>query len=453
MLETLSIYPSIVDNMAEGVIFLDRHDIIRVCNPAAERIRMVCAERILGRPIFDIHPPGMHQRIRDLLASLKSGVIASSNRIIQQRDRYFENSYSAVRDLAGNYLGTLLVSRDITERKRLAEENLKLKSPSSGVTRMIAGSPAMFRVLEMIDSVAGLDSTVLVTGENGTGKELVVERIHRQSTRREGPLVRVNCAALPESLIESELFGHARGAFTGAVEDRQGKFVLAHGGTLFLDEIGEVPLASQAKLLRAIQEKTVQPVGARKEIRVDVRIVAATNRDLTAAVQDGIFREDLFYRLNVISIDVPPLRERQEDILPLAEYFLEHFSSEMGRGKRRLSPAARALLLSHPFPGNVRQLRHAMERAVALGKGELILPDDLPADLTGRRSPAVSPVFDPEQPLRNALSQFEREYIVCALSHFEHRKIEAARALGISRKSLWEKINRYALQLSSVTEM
>ncbi len=455
MLKQLSIYQSIINDMVEGVIFLDEFDNIRICNPAAERIRSVCADRIIGRPIFDIHPPETHARIRELLGSLKAGDIQSSNRVIQNRGRYFENSYSAIRDMAENYLGTLLISRDITENRRLAEENLQLKNPSAGECRMVAGSQPMQRVLEMIDAVAGLDSTVLVTGENGTGKELVVERIHRQSIRRQGPLVRVNCAALPESLFESELFGYVKGAFTGAVEDRQGKFELAHGGTLFLDEIGEIPLASQAKLLRAIQEKSVQPVGARKEVLVDVRIVAATNRDLMAAVDDGEFREDLYYRLNVISIEVPPLRERPEDILPLAEYFLDHFSKRMGRNPRRLSPAARALLLSHPFPGNVRQLRHAMERAVALGKGELILLDDLPVDLTGRRPQSVSPmpVFDPDQPLRDALSQFERDYISCALSHFEHRKLEAAKALGISRKSLWEKINRHALTPSDVTQV
>jgi PAS domain S-box-containing protein len=453
MMEQLPIHTWIVNEMAEGVIFLDQDDIIRICNPAAEKIRNVCAERIIGRPVFDIHPPASYSRIRDLLASLKSGAISSSNRVIHTRGRYFENSYSAIRDLAENYLGTLLISRDITERKRLADENLHLKNPPPDDSPMIAGSPVMRLVVEMTEAVAPLDSTVLVTGENGTGKELVVERIHRQSLRREKPLVRVNCAALPESLIESELFGYARGAFTGAVEDRQGKFELAHGGTLFLDEIGEIPLASQAKLLRAIQEKGVQPVGARKEIQVDVRIVAATNRNLTEAVERGTFREDLFYRLNVITIDVPPLRERQEDILPLAEYFLDHFCRKMGRGKRLLSPAARALLLSHHFPGNVRQLRHAMERAVALGKGELILPDDLPADLTGRRAAAVPHLFNPQQPLRDAVSQFERDYIVRALSHFEHRKLEAARALGISRKSLWEKINRHDLNPVDVTEM
>jgi transcriptional regulator with PAS, ATPase and Fis domain len=303
----------------------------------------------------------------------------------------------------------------------------------------------------MVESVAVLDSTVLVTGENGTGKEHIVELIHRRSIRRGAPLVRVNCAALPETLIESELFGHRKGAFTGAVADRKGKFELADGGTLFLDEIGEVPLSSQAKLLRAIQEKTFQPVGGRDEVQVDVRIVAATNRDLAAAVAEGTFREDLFYRLNVINIDIPPLRERREDVIPLAELFISRFAREMKRPARRLSPPVRALLQAYPFPGNVRQLKHAMERAVALGKGDMILPDDLPQELICRQGGSCGPLFTPGQSLKEAVGHFERDYIAQTLCLFGHKKSETARVLGISRKSLWEKIQRYDL-VEDVTE-
>jgi PAS domain S-box-containing protein len=451
--QSLAVFEAIVAHMAEGVIFLDHDDIIRICNPAVESIRSVKAARILGWHIFRLHPPPMHHRIHELLSSLKSGTFSSCIRVVRVQNRHFENSYSAIRGDSGEYLGTLLVSRDITEQKRLSEENLSLRHPRPAAENqpLVARSEAMKRVLEMIDAVAVLDSTVLVTGENGTGKERVVERIHRLSARRDEPLVRVNCAALPEALIESELFGHARGAFTGAVEDHKGKFALAHGGTLFLDEIGEMPLAAQAKVLRAIQEKSIQPVGGRREIRVDVRIVAASNRDLAREVGRGAFREDLFYRLNVIPIEVPPLRERREDIIPLAEAFVATFCAEMRRPQRRLSPQARAILLSHPFPGNVRQLKHAMERAVALGKGELILPDDLPVDLTALRAPAGGPAFVPEQPLREALHHFERDYLRQALDHFGRRKVETARALGISRKSLWEKIQRHDLDPLDVT--
>lgn len=451
--QSLTVFEAIVAHMAEGVIFLDRDDVIRICNPAAETVRNVKAARILGRDICRLHPPHMHHRVRELLASLKSGTFSSCTRIVRVQNRHFENSYSAIRDHAGAYLGTLLVSRDITEQKRLSEENQNLRHPRSAENDdlLVAKSAPMKKIMEMVEAVAILDSTVLVTGENGTGKERVVERIHRLSSRRAEPLIRVNCAALPVTLIESELFGHAKGAFTGAVEDHKGKFELAHGGTLFLDEIGEMPLAAQAKLLRAIQEKAVQPVGGRREVRVDVRIVAASNRDLALEVSRGAFREDLFYRLNVIPIEVPPLRDRRDDIIPLAEAFVAHFCKEMRRTPRRLSPQVRALLLSHPFPGNVRQLKHAMERAVALGKGELILPDDLPFDLSAPRTAAGCPGFFPDQSLRDALMNFERDYLQQALAHFGCRKVETARALGISRKSLWEKIQRHELEPYDVT--
>lgn len=451
---SLEVFKAIVSHMAEGVIFLDRDDVIRVCNPAAERIRGVKAPRILGRPIFDIHPPKMHHRIRELLASLKSGTISASNRIIRARNRYFDNSYSAIFDEDGNFFGTLLLSRDITEQKRLSEENMTLRrgGGDSGPPKLVAQSDVMKKVLETAEAVAMLDSTLLVAGENGTGKERIVEFIHHHSHRREGPLVRVNCAALPENLLESELFGYTRGAFTGAVEDHKGKFELAEGGTLFLDEIGEVPLASQAKLLRAIQEKAVQPLGARREVRVNVRIVAASNRDLAVEVAEGRFREDLFYRLNVITLEMPPLRERREDIIPLAEIFLECFAREMKRPLLSLSPQARNLLLAHPFPGNVRQLQHAMERAIALGKGEVLLPDDLPPELTDRPLPQAGPVFSAAQSLKEAVHYFERDYIRQALVYHQARRSETARALGISRKSLWEKVQRHGLAGEDVTK-
>ena len=449
------VFETIVANMAEGVMFLDSDDIVRYCNTAVEQIRRLRAGRILGRSIFDLHPPGMHHRIRELLASLKSGTISAGNRVIHVRERYFDNSYSGICDQGGAYLGTLLVCRDITEQKRLSAENLSLKKSltvKGGPLPLVAESPSMRKVIEMVEAVAGIDSTVLVTGENGTGKERVVDALHQGSPRREGPLVRVNCAALPEALIESELFGHARGAFTGAVEDRKGKFELAHGGTLFLDEIGEMPLASQAKMLRAIQERAFQPVGARREVRVDVRIVAASNRDLAAEVARGAFREDLFYRLNVITIHVPPLRERREDILPLAEMFVDHFVRKMRRPPRRLSPQVRDLLLSHPLPGNVRQLKHAIERAVALCRGDHILPDDLPDELALHKGPAVGPAFMPDRPLKEALAYFERDYIGRALCYFDEKKSATAKALGISRKNLWEKILRHRLEPIDVTK-
>ena len=284
-------------------------------------------------------------------------------------------------------MGPLLISRDVTEEKRLRDENesLKTRQGDDQLKCLVVRSDAAQRVMDMAVSLGPIDSTVLVTGENGTGKECVVELLHQNSPRRNGPLVKVNCAALPENLLESELFGYAKGAFTGAIENRKGKFELANGGTLFLDEIGDLPLASQAKLLRVLQEHKVQPLGAKSEVMIDVRIVAATNHVLNEDVSSGAFREDLFYRLNVIHIEVPPLRERREDIQPLAEMFLAKFSTQMNKTVRHLSKEALSILLAHHFPGNIRQLEHAMERAVALSSGELV-PAGRPAAGSGLRT-------------------------------------------------------------------
>ncbi|MCA1797517.1 MAG: sigma 54-interacting transcriptional regulator [Geobacteraceae bacterium] len=452
----LSMYRSIVEEMAEGVVFLDADDMIRICNPAAERIRKVKAARILGKTIYSIHPPRMHARIRQLVESLKAGRISTGSRIIQAQGRYFSNSYSAIKSPQGEYLGTLLVSRDVTEEKRLEEENQSLRTPADAekMQCLVVHSEAAQRVRDMAVALGSIDSTVLVTGENGTGKECVVNLLHQHSARRNAPLIKVNCAALPENLIESELFGYVKGAFTGASENRKGKFELAHGGTLFLDEVGDLPLAAQAKLLRVIQERAVQPLGGKKEVLLDVRIVAATNHVLSDDVASGRFREDLFYRLNVIHLEVPPLRDRRDDIVPLAQMFLEKFSARMGKPVRTLSEEALKTLMAHPFPGNIRQLEHAIERAVALSSGELILPDDLPPDLLESPAPAAPPpatvaaipvIPDTDKPLKEALAAFEREYIAQTLKRCGERKSYAAAELGISRKNLWEKIQRYNL--------
>ena len=443
------LFREIIFHMNEGVIFLDRHHIIQICNPAAEKIRKVKADQIVGRSIFDIHPRRAHPKISELLANLQTNAFPSSHRIVAAQGRFFDNSYSSIHDSDGQYLGTLLVSRDITEQKRLAEEVSQLKNVLTEKEKgppMVFNSPAMLKVLETTEAVAALDSTVLITGESGCGKECIVELIHQLSPRHNNPLIRVNCGALPENLIESELFGHDKGAFTGAYADKKGKFVAAASGTLFLDEIGELPLLAQVKLLRVIQDKIVQPVGGHNEISVDVRIVAATNQNLFQAVKEGRFREDIFYRLNVISIEVPPLRERPEDIIPLAEAYLKHFAYKMNKNIPKLSVQARELLLSCPFPGNVRQLKHAMERAIALGRGNIVLVSDLPLEMLPLKKAAGSALNIPQESLKEALSSVERELIRQALALNNGRKQPTAETLGITRKTLWEKIQRYQLE-------
>jgi len=295
----------------------------------------------------------------------------------------------------------------------------------------VCESPAMRRVVETAAVVAPSNAPVLVMGESGVGKEVVARLIHRWSPRRDGPLVAANCAGLPESLIESELFGHAKGAFTGATASRQGFFRAAHHGTLFLDEIGELPLHLQPKLLRALESGEVTPVGSDAPIEVDARLVAATNQDLAAAVAEGRFRDDLYYRINVIELVVPPLGERREDILPLARRFAAEFSG----GPSRLSPQATQCLLAHPWPGNVRELRNAIQRACLLCRGDVILGEHLPPKVAALALQPPEAAAD-----RGRLSRMERATILATLDECDGNRTHAAKKLGISRRALIYKL-------------
>jgi len=295
----------------------------------------------------------------------------------------------------------------------------------------VVESPALRHVVETAAVVAPSDAPVLISGPSGVGKEVVAQLIHHWSPRREGPLVAANCAGLPESLIESELFGHTKGAFTGAVQSRQGFFRAAHGGTLFLDEIGELPLHLQPKLLRALESGKITPVGSDTPADVDTRMVAATNRDLEKAVAEGSFRDDLYYRINVVELAVPPLSERREDVLPLAR----RFAAEFAGGPVRLSPQAVQCLLAHTFSGNVRELRNAVQRACLLCRGDVILPEHLPPKVAALGAAAPGPDND-----RDRLSQVERATILATLDECDGNRTRAAKKLGISRRALIYKL-------------
>ena len=278
----------------------------------------------------------------------------------------------------------LALVRQAAERRALEREVHYLRAEldrAQGFDALIGRHPSMVRLYELIAQVAQTPATVLIAAESGTGKELVARAIHRQGPRRAQPLVAVNLAAIPDTLLESELFGHEKGAFTGAHARKMGKFELAHGGTLFLDEVGTLRVDLQAKLLRALQEREIERVGGTRPIRVDIRLIAATNRDLESVVADGQFREDLYYRLNVVSVRMPALRDRQEDIPVLARHFVSRYGDEAGRVVRGLSPEAEMMLQNHSWPGNVRELQNVIERAIVLGSGDLVLPGDLPAGL------------------------------------------------------------------------
>ncbi|PRY09253.1 sigma-54 dependent transcriptional regulator [Paraburkholderia sp. BL25I1N1] len=315
---------------------------------------------------------------------------------------------------------------------------------SDGTPRLLGNSEALRDAQKQIGRAAATDSTVLITGETGTGKEVAARVLHDASRRRHAPFVAINCAAIPADLLESELFGHARGAFTGAVTQRAGRIAEANGGTLFLDEIGDLPLPMQAKLLRVIQERTLTPVGSNTSVPIDVRIVAATHRDLAEEVIARTFREDLFYRLNVIPIHLPPLRDRPDDILPLAAHFLIAAANLAGP-VRTLSADAERRLLAHTWPGNVRELKNAMERVAALARGPLVTADDL-AFLTAPRAAASGiPAALLDLPLQQSIEWLERAAIERALQQTGGNRAEAARRLGISRQSLYTKIAAYKL--------
>jgi len=311
---------------------------------------------------------------------------------------------------------------------------------------VIGASPKMQRIFRLIERVAPTESAVLLLGESGTGKELIARLIHLQSRRAQGPFVPVNVAALPETLVESELFGYARGAFTGAVQDRPGLIERAEGGTLFLDEVGDMPLAAQAKLLRTLENGEVRRLGDGISRLVDVRVVAATHRDLPAEAAAGRFREDLYYRLNVVRIDLPPLRERREDIGLLAAFFLDALAEREGRGKLEFTPEAAALLERYPWPGNVRELRHAVEHAVAVSEGPRIDVGDLPSAV---RLPRLLPRRPREE---WTLEEVEREHILDTLDRYRGNATAAARHLGVSRTTLWRKLRRYGVPRRALTE-
>ena len=335
----------------------------------------------------------------------------------------------------------LAIVKRAVERKRLTLANVYLRlelDERMGPDAIVGQSPAMVEVAELVQKVAPTDSTVLLCGETGVGKELVARAIHRQSHRHDNPFVVVDCGALVETLFESELFGHVKGSFTGAVETTHGKFELANGGTIFLDEIANVGSNIQAKLLRVIQEREVTKVGSSQKVEVDVRIVAATDKDLAKEMREGNFREGLFYRLNVVTIHIPPLRERKEDIPVLAQYFLKRFSEKRKRSVTGISEEAMRSLEAYDWPGNVRELKNAIERAVVMAEGDIIEPSDL-LDYGLAHRAALGPAAG------GRLAEVEKKEIVKALKEFNGQKGRVAEYLGIHRKTLRGKIRKYQI--------
>jgi two-component system, NtrC family, nitrogen regulation response regulator NtrX len=341
---------------------------------------------------------------------------------------------------------TVLVVRNALRQRNLEAENRALRARVDAQHTMVGDSYAMLKLREQVAMAAPTNGRVLIFGENGTGKELVARNIHQMSRRRAGPFVEVNCAAIPEDLIESELFGHVRGAFTGAVADRRGKFELAHGGTIFLDEIADMSLKTQAKVLRVLQEQIMEPVGGSNRIKVDARVLAATNKDLTGEIRAGRFREDLYFRLNVVPIFVPPLRDRQEDIPLFADFFMAVLAREYGRRPKTFESDALVALRQYSWPGNVRELRNVIERLMIMVPGDRISSRDVtfldqgpPADGRGATQILSS------APLHEARDQFERDYILRALAAQQGNISRTADVLGIERSNLYRKMRSFGI--------
>jgi two-component system nitrogen regulation response regulator NtrX len=339
---------------------------------------------------------------------------------------------------------TLLAAARALDHGRLERENRDLREQLERGQQMVGQSRLIEALRQEIAIAAPTNGRVLIHGENGSGKELVARAIHGQSARRDGPFVEVNCAAIPEELIESELFGHERGAFTGAMARRRGRFELAHGGTLFLDEVGDMSLKTQAKVLRVLEEQAFERIGGKETIRVDVRVLAASNQNLPDQIAQGRFREDLFYRLAVIPIEVPPLRQRQEDVPLLVEYFIRLFCGENAKRPKTMSVEALAYFLSYDWPGNVRELRNMVERLVIMAPGDVIGPDTLPPPLRPRDA-AGEDDNQKEKTLKEAREAFERAYILSELRLLDWNMTKTAQKLGIERSHLYRKLKVYGI--------
>ena len=414
-----------------------------------------CLERLGGRAydvvLLDIWLPGIDglttlTRMRERQIDAQVVIISGHGNV--------ESAVRAIKMGAFDFIEkplslekTVLVVRNALRQRLLEAENLALRARVDAQHTMVGESAGMMRLREQVAMASPTNGRVLIFGENGTGKELVARNIHALSLRRTGPFVEVNCAAIPEELIESELFGHVRGAFTGAVGDRRGKFELAHGGTIFLDEIGDMSLKTQAKVLRVLQEQVMEPVGGSTRIRVDARVLAATNKDLRAEIKAGRFREDLYFRLNVVPISVPPLRERRDDVSRLADHFMAVLAREYGRRPKRVEPDALDALQRYAWPGNVRELRNVVERLMIMVPGDRVTARDL-AFLDQSAAPMPAVAHDEAvsmMPLHDARDDFERQYILRALAAQQGNISRTADVLGVERSNLYRKMKAFGI--------
>ena len=433
---------AILESISDGVFTVDSEWRVTSFNRAAEQITGVPRREAIGRRCGDVLRSSLCGPECALQRTLKSGrpIIGKSAYIVNAAGARIPVSLSTavLKDARGRIVGGAEVFRDLSELEILRQE-LEGRFHAGELT---SRSPLMQRLFEVLPVIAASPSTVLIQGETGTGKELVARTLHAMSPRKDGPFVAVHCGALPDTLLESELFGYKAGAFTDARKDKPGRFALAKGGTLFLDEIGETSPALQVRLLRVLQERVYEPLGATKPERADVRVIVATNRDLLARCREGAFREDLYYRINVVRVELPPLRRRAEDVPLLAEQFIARFNRLQGRRVSGLAPEALSLLMAYDWPGNVRELENAIERAFVLCPSGRIGVEHLPETITGARTGSPAPEGAGLRDVRKAI---DAQAIRAALERNGGSRVAAARELGIHKTTLFRKINALGL--------
>ena len=444
---------AILESICDGVFTVDEQWRITSFNRAAELITGTKREQAIGQLCSEVFRSSMCEAQCALRQTLSDGkpVINRTGYIINANGKRVPISISTavLRDKNGIIIGGAETFRDLSEVEALRKQ-LKERYQLGD---LVSHSPAMHAIFNLIEAVASSsDTTVLIQGETGTGKELVAKAIHNLSARAKQPFVALNCGALPDNLLESELFGHKKGAFTGATSDKPGRFALAGRGTLFLDEIGEISPALQVRLLRVLQEQSYEPLGATRSQTSEARVIAATNRDLVQMVEQGTFRQDLFYRIQVVQIDLPPLRERTEDIPLLTQHFISHFNQLQHKSIASVSAAAMACLVTHPWPGNVRELENAIERAFVVCSGSVIEVRHLPPILQScNLTPGDTPDADPTQDLdmHDSRNEHERRCIIATLERNHYNRAATARELNIHKTTLYRKIKNLAIPLPS----
>lgn len=438
-------FEAVLSSISDGVFTIDAEGLITCFNRAAEEITGFTRAQAIGRPCHEIFRANICGEACALRYTIETGKPVMNLMVhITNADGVrvpVSISTSLFRNEQGKLDGGVETFRDLGQVEHLR----KALEHTYTYGDIITKSHSMRRTLDVLPTVAGSESTVLIVGESGTGKELLAQAIHNLSTRRNGPFVAVNCAGIPATLIEAELFGHEAGAFTGALKAREGRFRRAERGTLFLDEIGDLPLEIQAKLLRVLQERVYEPLGSSEAVAADVRIVAATNHDLSAMVNERGFREDLYYRINVIQLELPPLRERHGDIALLVEHFVAHFAAISGKDVVGVSPDVLNILVAHDYAGNVRELKNIIEHSVVLCQGTMIREEHLPRHLKQRAAGRV-----PKAASSGRLEDCERQMILSALEENDWNRLAAARRLGIHKTTLFRKIRRLGMKLPEI---